>query len=1007
MPAKNPPTQKVSAIQRMIGSLIVLGSLLGVQVGAEPMVVGQVRLASGEPVAGAQVRLFDLSDLQRGAIARALTDGTGYFALPLAALAGRALPERFALGPNYPNPFNPSTIIPYQLAASSQVRLEVFNLLGQRIATLVDGERPAGFHTATWHATDAKGRAVGAGVYIYRMTVGVKHQTGRMVLMDGQAGVSAGGTASVWPSASGGSGSPGESEEYGLIVSGSGLVPYVDSAFRVEAGMAPVELVVSAGPHLAGKAPDDPCAFCDLFDALNDEEEEGAGSGKAQATLDAPAAPTNLRFEAVTDSSCRVRWDAAEGAADYDVNYKRAVGGQWTNEPHKGIRLYTTIYDLAPNTEYRWAVRAENSDGPSEWAFGPNFTTLPDHQDGQQEGQDSDVVTIPDANLRAAIETVLGKARGATITKGDMKALTKLEAHSAGISDLTGLKYATNLTYLDFWDNSISDISVLRGLANLKGLVLTGNDISDVSVLRGLTNLTYLDIGFNSISDISVLRGLANLEDLSIRYNSISDISVLRGLTNLKGLQLSGMNISDISVLRGLTKLTDLSISNNDISDISVLRDLTNLRRLILGSNNISDISVLRGLTNLGVLWLDLNNISDVSPLRGLTKLGRLDLAYNNISDVSPLRDLTKLTELDLRGNLLSDSSINDHIPALQSRGAMVSFHKSFRTGDFDIELVFLGSFTESQKNVFRYVARRWMSVVTEDLPDYEFTQGWSDRCGDHSLEIPAGERIDDLRIYITNFDSEGFTLGWGGPSVLRETTHLPVVGCMGVDLFWASIPTTARHELGHVLGFGTIPIWDDYLSWDADVHFNGPLAVAAFDDAGGRDYTGAKVPVEGDGGHWRYSVLEGELMVPGGGGALSAITVQSLADMGYGVDLTQADPYTLPGAASAKVSAKTAVPLPPTLADVYTLPGVQGRIARALPLMPGDNRLRGRLESTEEIGARGFDFDSRDNRLTKRLALPPHAEPKLSCGVGTQRKLIYVVDQQGRIIRTINRKNH
>ena len=178
-----------------IGCLI--GLVLGVSVSAEPLLEGRVRLESGEPVADAQVRLFDLTDLRQGAIARALTDGTGYFALPLAALGGRALPARFALGPNYPNPFNPSTIIPYQLAASAAVRLEVFNLLGQRLATLVDGERAAGFHTATWHATDAAGRAVGAGVYIYRMTVGVENQTGRMVLLDGQAGVSAGGAASV------------------------------------------------------------------------------------------------------------------------------------------------------------------------------------------------------------------------------------------------------------------------------------------------------------------------------------------------------------------------------------------------------------------------------------------------------------------------------------------------------------------------------------------------------------------------------------------------------------------------------------------------------------------------------------------------------------------------------------------------------------------------------------------------------------------------------------------
>ena len=167
----------------------LIGLVFVISASAEPLLEGRVRLESGEAVADAQVRLFDMTDLRRGAIARVLTDGTGYFALPLAALGGRALPERFELGPNYPNPFNPSTIIPYQLAASAEVRLEVFNLLGQRIATLVDGVRSAGFHTATWTATDESGWAVAAGVYIYRMTVGQQSQTGRMVLIDGQAGM--------------------------------------------------------------------------------------------------------------------------------------------------------------------------------------------------------------------------------------------------------------------------------------------------------------------------------------------------------------------------------------------------------------------------------------------------------------------------------------------------------------------------------------------------------------------------------------------------------------------------------------------------------------------------------------------------------------------------------------------------------------------------------------------------------------------------------------------------
>ena len=354
-----------------ISSLI--GLVLSISVSAEPLIEGRVRLESGEMVADAQVRLFDLTDLERGAVGRAMTDDTGYFVLPLAALPGMALPARFELGANYPNPFNPSTIIPYQLAASAAVRLEVFNLLGQRLATLVDGERPAGFHTATWNATDGAGRAGGAGVYIYRMTVGAVSQTGRMVLIDGQAGVLAAGAAGGL-GASDGRSDGGDGQVYGLLVSGEGFAPYMDSAFRVAAGMAPVELVVSSG---AGKATDDDCALCDFFDRLNDtQEEEALASGKVQATLAAPPEPTNLRVEAITDTSARVRWDAVEGATDYDVNYKKAQGGKWTNVPHKGIQLYNTLTGLEPGTQYRWAVRAENKDGTSNWVFGENFRTL-------------------------------------------------------------------------------------------------------------------------------------------------------------------------------------------------------------------------------------------------------------------------------------------------------------------------------------------------------------------------------------------------------------------------------------------------------------------------------------------------------------------------------------------------------------------------------------------------------------------------------------------------------
>ena len=222
-----------------IGSLI--GLVLSVHVGAEPLIEGRVRLSSGQPVAGVQVRLFDLTDLRR--FVGTTTDEAGFFALSLQTFSterNTALPTDFALGQNYPNPFNPSTIIPYQLPASSHVRLDVFNVLGQRLETLVDAERSAGAHTAQWDATDASGRAVGAGVYIYRLSSGGMTESRRMVLVDGQAGIPAVALGPVQSAVE--ETAATDLPVYGLTVSGEGLVAYVDPAFRV--GVDEADIVI-------------------------------------------------------------------------------------------------------------------------------------------------------------------------------------------------------------------------------------------------------------------------------------------------------------------------------------------------------------------------------------------------------------------------------------------------------------------------------------------------------------------------------------------------------------------------------------------------------------------------------------------------------------------------------------------------------------------------------------------------------------------------------------------
>lgn len=81
-----------------------------------------------------------------------------------------SLPTDFALKQNYPNPFNPTTTIGFDVPENSNIRINVFNVLGQEVRTLVTGSYAAGRYHAVWDATDNRGSKVVSGVYFYRMT---------------------------------------------------------------------------------------------------------------------------------------------------------------------------------------------------------------------------------------------------------------------------------------------------------------------------------------------------------------------------------------------------------------------------------------------------------------------------------------------------------------------------------------------------------------------------------------------------------------------------------------------------------------------------------------------------------------------------------------------------------------------------------------------------------------------------------------------------------------------
>jgi hypothetical protein len=246
-------------------------------------------------------------------------------------------------------------------------------------------------------------------------------------------------------------------------------------------------------------------------------------------------------------------------------------------------------------------------------------------------------------------------------------------------------------------------------------------------------------------------------------------------------------------------------------------------------------------------------------------------------------------------------------------------------TTGYNITVRYLSDLTSPQLVAFAEAELRWERLVTGDLTDVNQTLP-PNACGDNPET--AGP-FDDLTIFVTiePIDEVGGVLGQAGPCYVRDAMGNPsvigdkltVIGRMLFDVAdiedletEGSLQAVVLHEMGHVLGFGTL--WQDPFDLVVDPadpntpaledpHFTGALALAAFDAAGGTTYAGPKVPVMDVGGagtinsHWRDEVFDPELMtgfLSAGFNPLSAITVRSLEDMGYTVSVTAVDPFSL-----------------------------------------------------------------------------------------------------------------
>jgi hypothetical protein len=156
-------------VQTLTGDAAQADFPIRLNAGAYPLTVAwDIRDAAGR---------YTLADAAGSTVPQRM-DGQGSLRItrPSAGLLIRAnadgmLPATFSLGQNYPNPFNPSTTITFALPVDGRVRAEIFDVLGRNVVTLLNEDRPAGYHSLVWDGTNAAGRQLGSGTYFLRLSV--------------------------------------------------------------------------------------------------------------------------------------------------------------------------------------------------------------------------------------------------------------------------------------------------------------------------------------------------------------------------------------------------------------------------------------------------------------------------------------------------------------------------------------------------------------------------------------------------------------------------------------------------------------------------------------------------------------------------------------------------------------------------------------------------------------------------------------------------------------------
>ena len=308
--------------------------------------------------------------------------------------------------------------------------------------------------------------------------------------------------------------------------------------------------------------------------------------------------------------------------------------------------------------------------------------TVPTFEGKDAVAAPTDVVEIPDADLKAAINKALDvEDTTADITVAQMESLTSLQAGT--ISDLTGIEYCTNLTYLSFSEKTgeVVDITPIANLTKLEKLYL--GDTADLSPIANLTNLKILSMYSNrSVTDYSALSNLVSLEELNLSYTDIEVLPDLSACTNLRRFTAERANSDGLSDISGLANCNNLEYVdiyyNYNLEDITPLKGKTKIKTLRMQGVGITEehaegymetIASLTALESLDMPYTDIQN-EHTSMFDPLTNLKSLTIGITDVTDLTfLLKHKDTLEAVTVHGNGAVDDGVLEQMTKLKILG--------------------------------------------------------------------------------------------------------------------------------------------------------------------------------------------------------------------------------------------------------------------------------------------------------------------------------------------------